>query len=59
MAIDGGIARSSEKKFFMKTLCVAMDFEVKLCKIRHLKQLEVDINNKLYVKQRVKTLMNQ
>jgi len=26
----------------MKTLCVATDFDVRLCKIRHLKQLEAD-----------------
>jgi len=55
------IARSSEKKFSMKTLCVATDFDVRLCKIRHLEQLEADTDtvNKLYVEQRIKTLMNQ
>jgi len=60
-AIDGGVARSSEKKFSMKTLCVATDFDVRLWKICHLAQPEVDIDavNKLYVEQRVKTLTNQ
>jgi len=59
--IGGEVARSSEKKFSMKTLYVATNFDVKLCKIRHLEQSEADIDavNKLYVEQRVKTLMNQ
>jgi len=44
----------------MKTLCFTTDFEVRLCKIHHLKQLEADTDtlNKL-VEQRVKTLTNQ
>jgi len=45
----------------MKTLCVATDVYVRLCKVRHVEQLEADTDtvNKLYVKQRVKTLTNQ
>jgi len=44
----------------MKTLCITTDFDVRLCKIRHLAQPEADIDDKLYMKtQRVKTLTNQ
>jgi len=47
--------------FTKKTLCVAINFIARLCKIRHLAQFEADIGavNKLYVEQRVKILMNQ
>jgi len=59
-AIGEGVARFSEKKFSMKTLCVATDFDVRLCEIRHLAQPEADTDaiNKLYVEQWVKTLTN-
>jgi len=60
MAIGREVARSSEKKFSMKTLCVATDFDVRLCKICHLElEADTDTVNKLYVEQRVKTLTNQ
>jgi len=54
----GGVA-PARRNFFMKTVCVATDFDARLCKIRHLAQPEVDtdIVNK-YVEQRVKTLTN-
>jgi len=47
--------------FSIKTLCIVTDFNARLCKIRHLAQPEADTDavNKLYVEQRVKTLMNQ
>jgi len=51
-----------EEIFHENALCgVAMDFDVRLCKIRHLEQPEADIDivNKLYVEQRVKTTTNQ
>jgi len=56
-----GRVAPARRNFFTKTLCVAMDFVARLCKIRHLAQLEADTGavNKLYVKQRIKTLMNQ
>jgi len=36
-----------------------MDFDARLCKIRHLAQPDTDAVNKLYVEQRMKILMNQ
>jgi len=55
-----GRVTPARRNFFPKTLCVATDFVARLCKI-HLAQLEADTGavNKLYVKQRIKTLMNQ
>jgi len=54
MAIGGGVARSSEKKFSMKTLCVGT-----LMWDCHLAQPEADIEAVNKLEQCVKTLMNQ
>jgi len=37
---DGGGVAPARRNFFMKTLCVVTDFVARLCKIRHLAQLE-------------------